>query len=329
MLDLYDILGVPKDADDRAIKSAFRRMARLHHPDLNPGDERAQERFIELAAAFELLSDPTSRELYDEFGLESLREDFDPIRARWERRRNEDPFEHHTSDAARKQDETWAERFRREFTTQKDGFRSTFERAFDGFNNPFETSDETPFEEAFVEPGEDRREDIEIDLMTAIGGGAVTFTTLEGATLTIRIPEGIEDGEVLLVAGEGEPSLKGGKAGDLWLTVRITLDDLFERDGLDLSIKIPVTIAEAILGARVEVPTPHGSCMMNLPESVNSGTKLRLREMGVHRGDKKGDLYVIIEIKAPTFLDEEIKEAARTLSKGYTSDVRAHLKKKK
>ena len=78
MLDLYDILGVPKDADDRAIKSAFRRMARLHHPDLNPGDERAQERFIELAAAFEILSDPTSRELYDEFGLESLREDFDP-----------------------------------------------------------------------------------------------------------------------------------------------------------------------------------------------------------------------------------------------------------
>ena len=328
MVDLYDILGVPRDADDRAIKSAFRRQARLHHPDLNPDDERAQDRFVELAAAFEILSDPSSRELYDEFGLDSLREDFDPIRARWEKRRNEDPFERHTDANANQQDETWAERFRREFSTQKEGFRSTFERAFDGFHNPFDVDEANPFDDAFVEPGEDRREDLEIDLMTAISGGAVSFTTFEGATLTIRIPEGIEDGEVLLVAGEGHPSLRGGKPGDLWLTVRVTLDELFTRDELDLEITIPVTIAEAVLGARVEVPTPHGTCMMNLPESIHSGTKLRLREMGVHRGDKKGDLYAIIEIKAPTFLDDDIKEAAKALSRGYTSDVRAHLKKK-
>lgn len=320
MQDLYDILGVPPDADDRALKSAFRRQARSHHPDVNPGDESAQERFIELAAAFEILSDPERRALYDEFGFEGLREDFDPVRARWERRHREQ----------RQQDESWSARFRREYDVENSSFRSTFEKAFRDFN-PFATSGEDVEEHrhdtVFNEPGEDRRGEVTVDFIKATAGGAVTFEQPDGSILTVRIPPGVEDGEELLVQGEGEPSLEGGRPGDLWLTVRVEEHDLFERDELDLQLTLPVTAPEAILGGRVTVPTPHGDCVMTLPEGIHSGAKLRMREMGIHREDEKGDLYVVIQIRSPTFIDDELREAARALERGYDGDVRAKLGK--
>lgn len=323
MTDLYDILGVPTDANTRAIKSAFRRKAREHHPDLNPNDARAEARFIELAAAFEVLSDADQRALYDEFGLESLREDFDAVRARWERARTTPHFNTPPAASRKQEDDSWAARFRREYDTQNESFRTTFERAFRDFN-PFASERESEFyEDVFVEPGQDRRDTLELDMMAAMRGGSISFEARDGAILTVRVPAGVEDGETLLVAGEGEPSQDGGAPGDLWLTVKITLDELFERDGLDLSIRVPVTMSEAILGARIELPTPHGPCVMTLPEGIQSGAKLRLRHMGGQRDQEKGDLYAIIEVRSPTYIDDAIRAAAETLQAGYQEDVRA------
>lgn len=317
MNELYDILGVSPDADVKAIKSAFRKMARVHHPDLNPDDPTASERFIEIAAAFEILSDPDRRALYDEFGLESLSEDFDPIRARWDKRTRESP---------REPEEPWSARFKREFDANNSSFRSTFESVLKDFN-PFKNSNVDHFyEDVFVEPGEDRRSDIEIDFLTSVRGGAVSFETSRHGSLTVRIPPGVAPDEVLLVAGEGEPSAHpSGAPGDLLLTVKIRDDKRWSRDGLNLEFELPVTIPEAILGARVTIPTPHGDCVMTLPEGIHSGAKLRLRQMGVHREEEKGDLHVIVKVCSPDLIDDRVRELARELERAYQKDVRGGL----
>ena len=321
MRDLYDILGVEPDVSTRAIKSAFRKKARAHHPDVNPGDEGAKERFIEIATAFEILSDPRRRRLYDEFGEESLEEGFDPDRARWRRRHQP------RAEPERAEHDSWSSRFKRAYeSSEGSSFGETFEQAFRDFN-PFADSSHVDdlYESVFREPGEDLHETLEVDLMTALAGGLVTLERPAGATLTVRIPEGVEDGEVLKIEGEGEPSEYGGEPGNMWLTIKIQDHDLYERDDLDLTMTLPVTIPEVVLGAQVPVPTPHGQILMTLPEGIHGGARLRLRQMGVRRGDERGDLYVVLQIRAPTYIDEQLREAARALERGYQEDVREDL----
>lgn len=334
MTDLYEILGVAPDAELRAIKSAFRRKARTHHPDLNPDDARAKERFIEIAAAFEVLSDPERRDLYDEFGMASLQEDFDPERARWarDRRRSEQARQRPptSSPASSDEDESWSARFKREFDLNDSSFRSTFERAFRDFNpfsEPQRGGARTRRDGHAARPqGKDLRADLEVGFFEAIRGGGVVFDHPDGGVLTVRLPPGVEDGEVLLVSGEGYPSPEGGPPGDLWLTVQIDVPEGVRREESDVVIDLPITMAEAVKGAKITVPTPHGDCVMTLPEGIHSGARLRLREMGVHEENgQKGDLYVIIAIRAPTYIDDAVREAAEAIERGYPEDVRAEL----
>lgn len=327
---LYDLLELDPGADDRAIKSAFRRMARAHHPDVNPEDPLAHERFIEITAAFEILSDPARRELYDEFGLEGLASDFDPVRARWQRRasptqeRDQDPWwQSHP-------EESWSARFKREYDVENSSFKSIFEKARRDFN-PFQRApqsqeNETRKSASPAPRGEDVRVKHTLTLREAIQGGPIAIEHHDGSLLTINVPPGARDGEVLLIKAEGLPSpTPGGLPGDLVLTIHIDAEshpDL-TRHGLDLTLQLPVTMPEAILGAKLKVPTPHGDCMMTLPEGLHSGAKLRLKEMGVWRDGERGDFYVIIQIHSPTRLDARIRQLARELAEGYPEDLRA------
>ena len=333
MRSLYDILGVDERADERVLKRAFRRMARAHHPDLNPDDAHATERFIELAVAFEVLSDPPRRALYDEFGAESLSERFDPVRARWARGEQERSRPGAASSATWRAEaqEPWSARFKREYDRDRSSFKSVFDKAFRDFN-PFASSglrDEERFKrEVFIEPGEDVRAEIALTLLESLLGGPRTLDHHDGSTLTVNLPAGVCEGEVLVIAGEGKRSEHGrGEPGDLLLTVRVSEQgEQLKREGRDLTLELPVTVPEALLGAKIEVPTPHGACTMTLPAGVSSGATLRLRSMGLERDGERGDLFVRVKIISPAHLSQSQREAAATLAKAYSGSVRAHLK---
>jgi DnaJ-class molecular chaperone len=318
--DPYAVLGVERGADARAIKSAFRRLARQHHPDLNPGDEGAGARFIEIAAAFEILNDEGLRARFDEFGVEGLAEGFDVYSARRDRAVREE--------LARQDAERQAARSGGFGLGDIPGFESVFGEAFRSYN-PFNTSafKDAVREDPYAARGKDLYSELEVDVGTAIRGGAVSFAH-KGSVIAVRIPPGTEDGQELLVEGEGEPLEDGeGLPGDLWLTVRVPENGDLTREGLDLVLRCPVSITEALLGAKITVPTLRGDCIVTLPEGVHSGTRLRLKGMGVEgEGGARGDMYVLLEIRAPTRIDDAIRAAARAIEEGYEAPLRANLK---
>lgn len=321
---LYARLGISPDADERLIKSAFRRQAREHHPDLNPGDAGAKERFILIAQAFEVLSDPKRRALYDEFGEASLVDGFDAEQARRAAK----------TSAAPAQPPWWSTATRE---TRPRSWRPAPTPRFEAHTidgdeeDPFppifeELNDEDPFtgsvlDELLSTRGEDVTRAVELDFELAVTGGAITLVH-EGASLTVRIPSGVEPQEVVRLEGQGRPSPDGGPAGDLHLVIEVKAHPWLKRVGLDLEATLPITIPEAILGARINLPTPHGLCVMTLPEGTDSGARLRLRQMGVRRGERQGDLFVTVLIQAPQRLDEDAQRAAELLAKSYPKPVR-------
>lgn len=309
--DFYTILGVSKDDDAATIKKAYRQIARENHPDLNPDNKAAEEKFKAASVAFEVLSDPEKRKLYDEFGVDGLREGFNAEQAR--------QYGRWQNSQGNWQGRTYA---------RSGGYDDLFESIFGG-RSPFDTSDYSNFGGFYTGPmkGQDLEAKLKLDFMTAIKGGELDIT-VNGKGIKVRIPAGIEDQERLRLKGKGSaaPGGPGTKPGDLLLTVEVQPHAILHRDGLNLSLDIPITMAEAVKGAKIAVPTPHGEYNVTVPSGVNSGAKLRLKEKGVHRGSKKGDFYAVIQIQAPDRIDDELLEAVEALSAGYTTDIRADLK---
>lgn len=308
--DLYKRLGVEVSASYDEIKRAYRRLARQYHPDFNPADPQAHERFILIAQAFEVLSQPDRRALYDEFGAASLADGFDPQAARRPQPRYKQPW-------------SWQRPAPRQ---------STDDQSRDGsLSDPFvsvmdELAKDDPFaQSAFVETtrGADVTREIAVELELIATGGAVTLDDpFGGSPLVVRIPAGAQDGEQLCLEGMGQPSPDGGPAGDLRLNVRVLPHAWLRRVGLNLEADLPITMTEAILGARIELQTPHGPCTMTLPEGTHSGARLRLRQLGISYQGERGDMYLVVQIKAPDVLDERVKQAALALEDAYLSPVR-------
>ncbi len=317
--DLYAILGVDRDADRAAVKKAYRRLARKYHPDVNPDDPQAEEEFKKVSAAFEVLGDEEKRKLYDEFGLDGLREGFDPARARqyqkWQRAGGPGGpgggrYTHFSGGGA--------------------SFQDIFGDIFGG-RSPFDTSDYTNFG-GFQAPmkGRDLTAHLDLDFVRAIEGGQMDITLSDGQHLKVRVPAGVRDGERLRLKGKGGPAPQTpygqGQPGDLYLEISVRPHEHIRRDDLDLSMEVPITIAEAILGTQINVPTPWGEYKVTVPEGVHSGAKLRLKEKGVHRGKKKGDFFVLLQILTPDRIDDEVREKASALADAYESDPRADLR---
>lgn len=317
--DLYKVLGVGKSADEREIKKAYRQIARESHPDLNPGDTAAEERFKEASVAFEVLGNPDKRKLYDEFGIDGLRDGFDPEKAR--------------------QYKQWAGAsggggFRGGRTAQwspsDPAFQDLFGSIFGG-RSPYDTSSFRDFGGFYTGPaqGRDLSAALTLDFMTAVKGGELDLRVL-GKSIKVRIPAGAADGDTLRLKGKGgeppEGAPKGTPRGDLLLEIKVDDHEFLTRDGLDLYLDLPVTVAEAALGAKVSVPTPHGDFVVTIPAGMHSGGKLRLKEKGVHRGKKTGDFYVVVQIHSPDRITEKVREAAAVLDEGYSKPVRADLR---
>jgi curved DNA-binding protein len=317
--DLYEILGVPRSASPEELKKAYRRLAKQHHPDVNPGDKAAEERFKEVTAAFDVLSDEKRRKLYDEFGADALRTGFDEKRAeefrRWKRQGappGGTPFDFGdfaTVDVGRYGSFDFGSIFGDLFGGARGGARGGG-RARRG-----------PVPSA----GADLQADIEISLRDAVLG-AERDVHVDGRTLRVRIPAGAGDGAQIRLAGQGAGGGRGGHAGDLFLHVKLREHPHVRREGKDLVVDLPVTIPEAVSGAEVRLPTFEGPVALRVPKGASSGMRLRLRGKGLPdlHGGPRGDLHAVVQLVLPPE-SEALRKAARALDPLYEGDPRAGI----
>ncbi len=300
----YQVLGVAQDATADEIKKVYRRLARETHPDLNPGDARAEARFKQISAAYDVLSDPEKRRQFDEFGEISLEAGFDAERARAARDRFSSRF---GAPDAGEFGEGYAfggiEDLLRGFAARGGGPGGGARFRMDGPD--VEASMTLGFVEA-VKGGEKR---LGIARPRADGG------RLE-EEITVRIPPGVTDGGRLRIPGKGGEGMNGGEPGDLWIQVRVEPHPLFRREGRDLELELPITLAEAVVGGRVEVPTLEGRASVTIPPGTSSGSRLRLRGQGVpaSRTAPAGDLYARIKIVVPKDAAGKLGDALRELA---------------
>jgi curved DNA-binding protein len=312
--DLYEILGVPRTAPPEEIRKAYRRLAKKYHPDMNPGDRKAEEKFKEITAAHEVLSDAKRRKLYDEFGPDALRTGFDEKAAeqyrQWKqhggRPGQEVPFD------------------LGDFETVNVGgfgnydFGDLFGELFGGRRSPRRRG---PVPRA----GPDAEAEVDVDLRDAVRG-AERDLRIEDRTLRVKIPAGVADGSRIRLGGQGGPGQDGGPAGDLYLVVRLRLPPSIRREGRDLYLELPLTVPEAALGGEVVLPTFEGPVRLKIPAGSQSGRQLRLRGKGLPdlKGGERGDLYAVARIVLPEESDE-LRAAVKPLENLYKSDPRAGL----
>jgi len=369
--DYYELLGVPRKASAKDIRAAFRKLARKYHPDLNPGDKSAEEKFKQLQEAYDVLSDTKKRQMYDQYGFYS--DNIPPGGAGPGANDSEVNFDFGGFDFGGAAGSAGT----------GSSFRDLFSQVFGGRSRSVEPEHE---------PGGDLEYQIEIDFWDAVRGevkklqitrldvcqtchgtGAVgspqtcnvcggTGTVQQAAgkmrfnvpctrcggtgklrtacktcggegrvrhmeTIDMRIPAGVANGGRVRVPGKGNAGTMGAPAGDLYLRVVVRPHEFFERRGDDLYTRIPVTVSEATLGAKIEVPTIDGRSLVRIPPGTNSGKTLRLKEKGVPsaRNGTRGDQYVEIQVVVPQPTDERVRKLMKELETVAPEDPRKDL----
>jgi molecular chaperone DnaJ len=294
--DYYEVLGVRRDADDAEIKQAFRELARQHHPDVNPDNDRAEERFKEANEAYAVLSDPKARARYDRWGHAGIGQDGGAGGGQGGAVSSVvDAFDELVGDFLRR---------RRQKKRGRD-LRYTLEVSFE--------------EAAFG-----CTKTIQVPVSSSDGDGDRT------RAFEISLPPGTKPGAIKRLRGEGEPGRAGGGPGDLHVIVRVADHPVFSRDGFDVTCEVPVSFAQAALGAVVDVPTLDGKVRMRIPEGTQSGRTFRLRGKGVPRGASKnalrGDQLVRIAVETPTGLTARQRELLEAFA-NESGDAIAHPQK--
>jgi curved DNA-binding protein len=305
--DLYASLGVSRTATAEELKKAYRTLTKKFHPDKNPGNKQAEERFKDVSTAYEVLSDPKRRALYDEFGEMSLTQGFDPDRARAYKQ-----AQSRASSSSRfvDSDTDVFEDLGDPRQTQFDDFLS---RLFGGGRVRAEGSTRRG-----PRPGVDIAGEIRVSLLDALHGVTVPVRIEgddgEARTLDVKVPQGIADGGKLRLRGQGG---SGNPAGDLLLTVHVDAHPRLERDGNDLRMSVPVTAFEAYRGGPIDVRTPWGQVTVKLPAGAQNGQTLRLRSHGVRpAGKPAGDLLVTLDVRMPPAGNQRLLDALAELQAG-------------
>lgn len=303
--DLYTDLGVPRAASQDEIKKAYRKLASQFHPDRNPHDKSAEERFKAVNRAHQVLGDADKRALYDEFGDVALREGFDAEAARaYGRARSRSGGRGASSGG-----------FSFEDILGNGNFGDLFGEMFRGGGAAPRGGPRRPGKGANVTT------EVSVDLLSAIKGTQILVHMPDQGEIQVRIPPGAGDGDKVRVPGHGGSGAGGGGAGDLLITVRVKKHPHFERDGLDLRLDLPLTPGEAFDGAKVSVPTPDGEVTLKVPRGTQSGQLTRLRGKGVQRKDKVGDLYVRFLIRLPQTPTKAVAKAIAELDEALIGET--------
>ena len=324
--DLYQVLGVDRQASKDDIQKAYRKLARKYHPDMNPDDNKAKERFKRVQEAYDVLSDEEKRNAYNRYGA-----DFEKIRTGgWQ------PGAGGASFDGLDLEQIFGGRGGPGAGGFEGGFADFFEQLMGagrggprGGGRPGGGRPGGAGSHTMAQRGANLQTELSISFATAIKGGKVDFVPQsqgDGKTLTVTIPPGVQDGAKMRLRGKGQPSPTGHEPGDLMLVIRVLPHEWYQRVGQNLKLSLPVSLAEAALGAKVDVPTPHGTISLTIPPGSSSGKRLRLKGQGVANKDgSKGDLLVDLVVKLPEHYEPEDKAAIEQLEQRYTSDVRNKL----
>ena len=272
--DPYKLLGVSKDASDEDVRRAFRRLAKELHPDLHPGDKAAHDRFKKVSAAYEIIGDATKRQQYDRGEIDAAGEP------------------------------------RRAYQWQGAGAGSApgGEHVFsDIFADLFGQRGARPGA-GFSLRGQDVRYTLDVEFLEAVLGAKKRVTMPSGGTLDLTVPEGVADAQVLRLKGKGSPGVRGGEPGDALVEIRVRPHPDFRRQDQDILSEVPITIDEAVLGGRIEVPTVSGRVSLTIPKGTSSGQAFRLKGKGVRdaRTGAAGDQIVTVRIVLPAKVDDSL-----------------------
>ena len=307
--DPYSVLGVAKTASGADITKAYRKLAKKLHPDLNPGDKAAEEKFKQITAAYEIVGDEEKRGRYDRGEIDAGGQ------------------------------ERPQQRYYREYAGGDEGARY---RSTAGYEDIGAFSD--LFGDLFGERGgargggaggrrfpmrgQDAQYRLDVDFLDAVNGTKTRITLPDGGTLDVTIPPGVTDGQVLRLKGKGSPGMGEGGAGDALIGITVRPHAVFKREGDDILVEVPITLDEAVLGGKVEVPTVTGRVFATVPPGSNTGQTLRLKGRGVKRGAASGDQLVRLSVVMPERLDDDLKAFAEKWRESHRYDPRRKLKER-
>ena len=282
--DPYKVLGVARDAPDEEIRRVYRRLAKELHPDVNPGNRAsAEERFKKVSAAYEIVGDPVKRKQYDRGEID----------ANGEQRRG---YQRAHAGGARAGGGRRGDEY--------GGFGDVFSDLFGGAGRWRWGEGDSPF----AARGQDVRYTLEIDFLEAAAGAKKRVTMPDAGALDLSIPEGVSDGQVLRLKGKGSPGARGSEAGDALVEIKVRQHPQFKRIGDDITLELPITIDEAVLGAKIEVPTVSGRVQLSIPKGTSSGRVFRLKGKGVRNSasNRAGDQLVTVRIVLPDTVDDKL-----------------------
>ncbi len=318
--DPYKILGVDKSASQDEIKKAYRKLAKQLHPDLHPGDKAKQEQFKKVGAAYDILGDAEKRRRFDAGEIDASGQER-PERQYYHEYAGADPQGRYQSAGGFGDFEDVSDIFADLFGGRARGGRG----GYGGFGD-FGAGPRGAGGAQFSARGADLRYHLDVDFLDAARGAKREVPLPDGQTIELTIPAGVRDGQTLRLKGKGQPGMGGGPPGDALVEIGIRPHRLFTRDGNDIEIELPITFDEAVLGARVEVPTISGRVTMTVPRGASSGRRLRLKGKGIKpaRG-AAGDQHVRLKIVLPETLDAEMEEIAERWRAHVRHDPRADL----
>ena len=308
--DYYEILGVGRGATIDEIKKAYKQLAKKHHPDKNLGDKNAEAKFKEISEAYVVLSNPEARRKYDTFG-------------------------HQTPGAGGFDFSGF------DFSNMSGGFSADGETFFGSFGDilgeifgggrrrgrAWSGADAFDFGGQAMR-GRDLEYRMEVEFDTAARGGVMKIQLAPGNAISVRIPAGVESGQKIRLRGKGVAGPQGASPGDLVIEVEVLPHPFFQREGLDLKCTVPITIAEAVLGGQIDVPTLDGSATITIPSGTQSGQAFRLRGRGIHaKNGRKGDVYATVKIVVPKNIDDKSRALIEAFDRDNPLQPRKELKR--
>ncbi len=306
MKDPYQILGVSKNATDKEIQAAYRKLAKQYHPDLNPGNKAAEEKFKEVTAAQELLSNPEKRKRYDRGEINASGEEHYYRGGGYRNFAEGAPGEHYNAFY---------------------GFGGDNTDVGDIFSRFFHQHKPRPEKPVLRAKGRDATYELDVEFLDAIRGATKRITLPGGETLDVKIPPGLKDGQSLRLKHKGQEGIAGGERGDAYIACHILSHPYFTRKDNDIYITLPVTLNEALSGGKVMVPTVTGPVALSIPSGSNTGNILRLKGKGAidPANRKQGDQYVTLSVFLPDTPDMELKECVKRWSLQHSYNPRKHM----